>query len=128
MAVVHDQHTQINSPRGEVVLHQLSPTFFFRLGNLGKAITGQIHKIAGLVDGEIVDMDGLTGLIPYPGEILALQNPVDHRGLSHVGLARKGNLGQTRFGKIPGRGGGDQKFDVLKVHMPPLTGAAQACF
>ena len=73
MAVVHDQHTQINSPRGEVVLHQLSPTFFFRLGNLGKAITGQIHKIAGLVDGEIVDMDGLTGLIPYPGEILALQ-------------------------------------------------------
>ena len=126
MAVVHDQHPQINPPGGEVILHVLAPPLFFTLGHLGKAVARQVNQIAFSVKDKIINVDGLSRLVPDPGKILPLEQPVDHRGLAYVGLSREGDLRQAVLGKILGGGGGNQKFHILKIHLCLLIGAAPA--
>ena len=89
---IHDQDSQRDQSRSEIVFHELCPAGFFRLGNLGIAITGQIHQISGIVHQEIVDVNGLSGAVPHIGHFLPLQHPVDDRGFSDVGFPGKGNL------------------------------------
>ena len=79
MAVVNDQNAQRDSSGSEIILHELPPPFLFGLGDLGEAVTGQIHQVAGIVHQEVVHMDGFARLVPYPSKILSLKKPVDDR-------------------------------------------------
>ena len=121
MAVVNNQHAQGNAASGEVVLHELAPPVLFRLGNLGKAIARQVHQIALPVQKKIVDVDGLSRLIPYLGHALALKEPIDNGGLAYVGLSGKGNFRQPISGEILRCGGRNKKFHILKIHSDLLT-------
>ena len=100
MTVINNQNTQINAICRKVVFHQFTPAFLFLLGNFRKTITGKIHEIATIVNGKIIHMNRLTGLIANPCKILTLQNAIDHRGFAHVGLAGESNFRQPGIGKI----------------------------
>ena len=125
MAIVHDQYAQVDAAGGKVILHQLAPPGLLLLGDLGEAVAGQVHEIAFAVDGEVVDVDGLAGLVAHPGEVFPLQNPVDDGGFAHVGLACKGNFRQPILREILGSSGGDQKIHFLKIHIVLLTDGSE---
>ena len=103
MTVIHNENAQIDAAGGEVILHQPAPAFLFLLRNLCKAVAGQVHQIALLVDDKVVDMNGLTGLFTHSGKVLSLEQPVDNGRLTHIGLACKGDFRQPVLGKILGR-------------------------
>ena len=100
MTVIHNQDAKRDAIGSEIILHQLPPALLFALGDLGKAVAGQIHQVALSVQREVIHMNGLARLIPYPCKILALEQAVDDRGFTHIGFACKGNLRQTVGGEI----------------------------
>ena len=117
MPDVHDQNTGSDGIRLplEVSLHQPGPALLLRPGHLGIAIARQIHEICPAVDFEEVDVGGLSGDLPNPGQILPEQQLIDHRGFAHVGLPGEGDLGQAVPGKIPVRGGGAHKLRFIEI-------------
>ena len=92
---VHDQDAEADPLRpGKIGLHELAPALLLGLGHLGVAVARQIDKIRLAVDAEKVDVRGFAGALAHPGEVFALQHPVDDRGFAHVGLAREHDLRQ----------------------------------
>ena len=74
MPGVHDLDTQGDKPRrGKVAVDKARPALFLLLGHLGIAIARQIHEICPAVDFEEVDVGGLSGGLPNPGQILPEQ-------------------------------------------------------
>ena len=60
-------------------------------------------------------MGGLSRRGAHIGQILSAHQPVDHRGFSHVGAARKGELGQTVPQKVLGLSGGAYKLRFVEI-------------
>ena len=81
-----NDHDAKGDARGvsEEILHELAPARALRLGNAGVPVTRQVDKVCPAVDAKIVHMDGLTGLGADAGKILAVEQPVDDRGLADV--------------------------------------------
>ena len=90
-----------------------APAGLLRLGHFGVAIAGEIHQVESAVDQKVVDVGGLARCRAHPGKILPVEQPVDHRGLAHVGAAGKGHLRQAIPGKVPGLGRGAHKLRLL---------------
>jgi hypothetical protein len=72
-------------------------------------------------------MNGLARLIAYTSKILAVQDPVDHRGFAHIGFTGKCDFRNAVLGKILGRRCGDKKFYIIEIHMHYLIDEYRAC-
>ena len=84
--------TKIDALRRKIVLHQLTPTVFFSLRNLCIPISRQVHKIALIINNEIIDMNGFSGFFTNSCKILSLQEAVNYRGFTNIGFTGKSNF------------------------------------
>lgn len=99
VADVHQQQAQGQQAGvGKPFFDEFAPPGSLLLGDLGVAVAGQVDEVDLLVDAEVIDVGGLAGGGTHPGKVFPVQEPVDDRGLAHVGPACKGDLGKD----IPG--------------------------
>ena len=95
MPGIHDQDPGGNMGLLEIALHQAAPAFLLRLGDLGVTVARQVHQVGPAVHQEIIYLGGFTRGRAHVGQVLPAQKAVDHRGLAHIGTARKGKLRQA---------------------------------
>ena len=95
----------------QIVFQQRLPFGDHRDRRLGKAVAGQVHQIAALAQGEIVDLLGPARRVGGPGDALAAGQGVDQAGLAHVAAARETDLGPVGRGQAVHRDHAFQEID-----------------
>ena len=83
----------------KVAGEEVGPALLLLLGDLGKAVAGEVDK-ADAVDVKEVDVRGLARGARDLDQTLAVEELVEQGGLAHVGAAGNGDLGRGRGGKL----------------------------
>ena len=117
-------------PGSKIGLEQTSPAVVLGFGYLRVAVAGQIDKIGLFIDGEKVDMDGLTGLTADTSEVAAVQNLVNGRRFTDVRLTGENDLGQAVGGKVSGFDRRANKLSIVQIEhsVPSLSLTAAGWF
>ncbi len=116
MSGIQYQNTEIKTVEiRKIGFHQLVPPFFFRLGNLGITVSGQIDQIKLPVHQKIIDMNRFSGNGADSCKILSVEKLVDHRRFSDIGFAGKNNAFLAVIQKFIRLGNGSHKFNVIKI-------------
>jgi hypothetical protein len=101
---------------GHITLDNPPPCLSLGHRDLGIAVAWEVHEVKGVVDQITVQQTGLAGCGTGSGEVFTAEQGVEKRGLSDVGTAGEGDLGQSVTGELVEPGRAEDEFSSQDLH------------